>query len=91
MSTNTYTIIVSLLKSIIHVDDQIADMESLTCKVMMELLSDSTASISTNLPQFLYCTAEMAANKHFLDILKDKNSQAAQIQVTKGKGVMLFT
>ena len=71
MSTNTCAIIVSPLKSI--VDDQIAEMESSNCKAM-ELSSDNFASISTNPPQFLYCTAEMATDKRFLDILKDKNS-----------------
>jgi len=71
MSTNTCTIIVLPLKSII--DDQIADMESVNFRAM-QLSSDNMASISTNPPQFLYCTEEMATAKHFLDILKDKNS-----------------
>ena len=48
-------------------------MESLTCKAM-ELTSENMASIITNPPQFLYCTAEKAIEKTFLDALKDNNT-----------------
>ena len=71
ISAKTCVVIVAPLKSII--DDQIAEMESLNCKAM-ELTSENMASIITNPPQFLYCTAEKAIEKTFLDALKDNNT-----------------
>ena len=59
------------LKSLIA--DQIAEMQSLNCTAN-EFTSESLSEIIANTPQFVYCSAEQALDKRFLDALKDERT-----------------
>ena len=60
-------LVVSPLKSIII--DQIADIESLAYNVV-ELTEEILKEITVSPPQFIYCTAEKAIEKTFLNEMK---------------------
>ena len=70
-SGKTSVLVISPLKSII--DDQIAEMASLNYRAL-ELSVDNMASILSDPPQFVYCTAEKVLEKSFLDELKNSNT-----------------
>ena len=70
-SEKTCVLVISPLKSII--DDQIAEMASLNYRAL-ELSVDNMASILSDPPQFVYCTAEKVLEKSFLDELKNSNT-----------------
>ena len=70
-SATTCVLIISPLKSLI--EDQIAEMASLNCTAL-ELTSDNADLVINAPPQFLYCTAEKALEKSFLNGLKAKTA-----------------
>ena len=70
-SATTCVLIISPLKSLI--EDQIAEMASLNC-MALELTSDNADLVINAPPQFLYCTAEKALEKSFLNGLKAKTA-----------------
>jgi superfamily II DNA helicase RecQ len=70
-------ICISPLKSIIS--DQIAEIESLNCTAA-ELLEENLDEISRSPPQFIFCSAEMATDKRFLNALKNNDILRSSIQ-----------
>ena len=65
-------LVVSPLKSLI--EDQIMELRSLSCSAEY-LKSENLPQISESPPQFIYCTAEKAIDKDFLERLKDNTGK----------------
>lgn len=68
-SLKTCILVISPLKSL--VDDQIVEMESLSCTAL-ELKSDNVESIVKDPPQFIFSSAEKVLEKPFLNGLKSQ-------------------
>ncbi len=71
-SSQSSVLVVSPLKSIIG--DQVLEVSSFNCSAM-ELSKETIHKITTSPPQFIYCSAENAIDRDFLDMLKDDGSQ----------------
>ena len=71
----TSVLVISPLKSLI--EDQIMELRSMNCTAE-ELNSGNISEIAVTPPQFIYCTAEEALGKKFLNVLKDNDSKLHQ-------------